>query len=101
MTLAARVQAVRQPGFLRAILGGLLGLAVGAGGMALLGILGVGVKPGHILGIGYLGTLFGFLLGIGAFRFWLTWASGREVDPATVDHQVQRVRRDRGRLEDE
>jgi cytochrome c oxidase subunit 1 len=82
MTLAARVQAVRQPGFLRAILGGLLGLAVGAGGMALLGILGVGVKPGHILGIGYLGTLFGFLLGIGAFRFWLTWIFGGEMDPA-------------------
>jgi cytochrome c oxidase subunit 1 len=82
MTQSAPVRAVLRPGFARAIVGGLVGLAIGAGGMALLGVLGIGVKPGHILGVGYLGTLFGFLLGVGAFRFWLTWVVGREINEA-------------------
>jgi cytochrome c oxidase subunit 1 len=82
MTQSAPVRAVLRPGFARAIVGGLVGLAIGAGGMALLGVLGIGVKPGHILGVGYLGTLFGFLLGVGAFRFWLTWVLGREINEA-------------------
>ena len=82
MMRAAPIEAVRQPGFLRAVLGALAGFAIGGGGMALLGVVGVGVKPGHILGVGYLGTVFGFLLGIGAFRFWLTWIFGGELDPA-------------------
>ena len=37
-------------------------------------------SPATILALGYLFALFGFLLGVGAFRFWLTWALGREVD---------------------
>ena len=37
---------------------------------------------GQIFGLGYILALLGFLLGIGAFRFWLTWAAGREIDPA-------------------
>ena len=52
MTQSAPVRAVLRPGFARAIVGGLVGLAIGAGGMALLGVLGIGVKPGHILGVG-------------------------------------------------
>jgi cytochrome c oxidase subunit 1 len=69
-----------RPSLLRAIGSGLLGGALGAGAMTLLGV--EKVKPGPILGLGYLFALFGFLLGIGAFRFWLTWAGGREIDPA-------------------
>jgi cytochrome c oxidase subunit 1 len=87
MMRAAPVQAIWRPGFWRAIIGGALGFAVGGGAMALLGALGVGVKPGHILGVGYLGTLFGFLLGVGAFRFWLTWIFGHEIN-ADEEHEA-------------
>jgi cytochrome c oxidase subunit 1 len=65
------------PGLPRAVLGAALGGAVGAA-VAIV----VGGEEGQILGLGYLFALIGFLLGIGAFRFWLTWAAGREVDVA-------------------
>jgi cytochrome c oxidase subunit 1 len=81
MTQSAAIHAVRQPGFIRGIVGALIGLAIGGGGMALLGVIGVDVQPGHILALAYLGTLFGLLFGIGAFRFWLAWIFGGEPDP--------------------
>jgi cytochrome c oxidase subunit 1 len=75
MTAAARRLVVPGPGLLRAVLGAAIGFAVG-GGLA----VGLNAEPGQILGLGYLFGLLGFLLGIGAFRFWLTWAAGREID---------------------
>jgi cytochrome c oxidase subunit 1 len=57
---------------------------VGAAIGAALGILVVTVlngEEGQLLALGYLGALFGFLLGIGAFRVWLRWAAGRPIDP--------------------
>jgi cytochrome c oxidase subunit 1 len=77
MTTASRVSAVRAPGLLRAVLGAVIGFAIGAGGL-----VAAGAEPGQIFGLGYLFALLGFLLGIGAFRFWLTWAAGREIDVA-------------------
>ncbi len=66
-----------RPGLPRAIAGALLGAVIGGGVLAL-----IGADQGQILGLAYVFTLFGFLFGIGAFRFWLTWAIGREVDEA-------------------
>jgi len=66
------------PGLPRAILGALGGFAVGGGLVAFV----LGGEEGHVLAAAYLLGLLGFLLGIGAFRFWLTWAAGREVDAA-------------------
>jgi cytochrome c oxidase subunit 1 len=71
-----------RPGLVRAVAGAVLGAIVGAGGLSLAGAIGVQAEPGQILGLAYLLAFLGFLLGIGAFRFWLTWASGREVDAA-------------------
>ncbi|MGZ6372183.1 MAG: cbb3-type cytochrome c oxidase subunit I, partial [Candidatus Limnocylindria bacterium] len=65
-----------KPGLLRAV----LGAAIGAGSLILAGTVGMEITDGEILGLGYLLALIGFLLGIGAFRFWLTWAVGREVN---------------------
>jgi cytochrome c oxidase subunit 1 len=75
MSVATRAVQVRAPGLVRAVLGAVLGFAIGAGL-----ILVMGGQQGHILALGYLFALLGFLLGIGAFRFWLRWASGREAD---------------------
>jgi cytochrome c oxidase subunit I len=77
MTAASRVSAVRAPGLTRAVLGAVIGFAIGAGGL-----VAAGAEAGQIFGLGYLFALLGFLLGIGAFRFWLTWAAGREIDAA-------------------
>ncbi|MEO8625301.1 MAG: cbb3-type cytochrome c oxidase subunit I [Candidatus Limnocylindrales bacterium] len=70
------------PGLARAILGAFLGAVLGGGLMVVLKALGFGVEPGHVLAASYLFAFFGLVLGIGAFRFWLTWAMGREVDTA-------------------
>ena len=78
MTAARRRPALMAPGLTRAILGALLGFAVGGGLVAFV----LGGEAGHVLAAAYLVGLLGFLLGIGAFRFWLTWAAGREVDVA-------------------
>ena len=69
-----------RPGLTRAVAGAVLGGAVGAGGLLAAGAIGIKAEPGQILGLGYLFALFGFLLGIGAFRFWLTWATARPID---------------------
>jgi len=69
-----------KPGLLRAVLGAAIGAAIGAGSLILAGSLGMEITDGEILGLGYLLALIGFLLGIGAFRFWLIWATGREVN---------------------
>ncbi|MGZ6299017.1 MAG: cytochrome c oxidase subunit I, partial [Candidatus Limnocylindria bacterium] len=69
-----------KPGLLRAVLGAAIGAAIGAGSLILAGTVGMEITDGEILGLGYLLALIGFLLGIGAFRFWLTWAVGREVN---------------------
>ena len=73
---------LRQPGLTRAIVGALLGGALGVGLLMLLQLTGSEVEPGHLLLLGYLFGLIGFLLGIGAFRFWITWALGKEIDAA-------------------
>jgi len=69
-----------RPSLLRALIGAVLGFAIGGGSLVLLG--GGEMGPGQILGLGYLLALLGFLLGIGAFRFWWAWIAGGEVDPA-------------------
>jgi cytochrome c oxidase subunit 1 len=71
-----------KPGLLRAVAGAVLGGIVGVGALTLARNSGFEIRDGQILGLAYLFALFGFLLGIGAFRFWLTWAAGREVNPA-------------------
>jgi cytochrome c oxidase subunit 1 len=68
---------VPRPGLPRAILGALIGFAFGGGLAAELK-----AEPGQMLALAYLFGLAGFLLGVGAFRFWLTWAVGREIDVA-------------------
>jgi cytochrome c oxidase subunit 1 len=70
------------PGLLRAVIGAAIGFAVGIGGLLAAGVIGIQAEAGQIFGLGYVLGFLGFLLGIGAFRFWLTWASGREVDEA-------------------
>jgi cytochrome c oxidase subunit 1 len=69
-----------KPGLLRAVLGAAIGAAIGAGSLILAGSVGMEITDGEVLGLGYLLALIGFLVGIGAFRFWLTWALGREVN---------------------
>jgi cytochrome c oxidase subunit 1 len=69
-----------RPGLLRAILGAVGGGVIGAGSLTALRESGFLIRDGQILGLGYLLALIGFLFGIGAFRFWVTWALGREVD---------------------
>jgi cytochrome c oxidase subunit I len=69
-----------KPGLLRAVLGAAIGAVIGAGSLILAGSVGMEITDGEILGLGYLLALIGFLLGIGAFRFWLIWAAGREVN---------------------
>ncbi len=76
MIATPRRSVVPGPGLLRAVLGAAIGFAVGGGGLA----FGLHAEQGQILALGYLLGLLGFLLGIGAFRFWLTWAAGREID---------------------
>ena len=80
---AARMIAPRRqsfaprPGLPRAILGAVIGFALG-GGLA----LELHAEAGQLLALVYLLGLLGFLLGVGAFRFWLRWAAGREADVA-------------------
>jgi cytochrome c oxidase subunit I len=76
MTATPRRAALLGPGLTRAIVGALLGFAVGGGLVAFV----LGGEAGHVLAAAYLLGLLGFLLGIGAFRFWLRWAAGREAD---------------------
>jgi cytochrome c oxidase subunit 1 len=83
MIAAARRSVVPRPGLQRAILGAAIGFAVGGGLAAVV----LHAEPGQILGLAYLLGLLGFLLGIGAFRFWLTWAAGREID-AAEEHEA-------------
>ena len=78
MIAVARRPIVPVAGLPRAILGAVIGFAVGGGLVAVV----LHGEPGQILALGYLLALLGFLLGIGAFRFWLTWAAGREIDVA-------------------
>ena len=76
-----------KPGLLRAVLGAAIGAVIGAGSLILAGSVGMEITDGEILGLGYLLALIGFMVGIGAFRFWLTWASGREVN-AQEEHDA-------------
>jgi cytochrome c oxidase subunit 1 len=77
MIASRRRPATPTPGLVRALLGAVVGFAVG-GGLA----AGLQAEPGQILALVYLFGLLGFLVGVGAFRFWLTWAVGREVNAA-------------------
>ncbi len=63
------------PGLPRAILGAALGIGLGIGLSMVLH-----TDAGQMLGIAYLFSLAGFLLGVGAFRFWLRWAAAKPVD---------------------
>jgi cytochrome c oxidase subunit 1 len=74
MTAALR-RFVPAVGLRRAVLGAVAGAGLGA----LLGLV-LQADAGQILGLGYLLALAGFLLGIGAFRFWLRWAAARPPD---------------------
>jgi len=76
MIAVPRRLVVPGPGLVRAFLGAAIGFAVGGG----LAAAGLHAESGQVFGVGYLLGLLGFLLGIGAFRFWLTWAVGREID---------------------
>ncbi len=67
---------VARPGLPRAIAGAVIGAALGTLIVTLLN-----GEEGQLLALAYLGALFGFLLGIGAFRVWLRWAAGRPIDP--------------------
>jgi len=64
---------VPRPGLARAILGALVGFAIG-GGLA----VELNAEAGQMLALVYLFGLFGFLLGVGAFRFWLTGRRSRD-----------------------
>jgi cytochrome c oxidase subunit 1 len=79
MTAAAVRRFVPAVGLRRAILGAVAGVALGA----VLGLV-LQADAGQILGLGYLLALAGFLLGIGAFRFWLRWAAAR---PPNMDDE--------------
>jgi cytochrome c oxidase subunit 1 len=63
------------PGLPRAILGALLGFLIG-------GVIAIVLRAeqGQTLALAYVLGLIGFLLGVGAFRFWITWALGREIN---------------------
>ena len=63
------------PGLPRAILGAAIGIGLGIGVSMVLG-----TDAGQMLGIAYLFALAGFLLGVGAFRFWLRWAAAKPVE---------------------
>jgi len=71
----ARGVSLPRPGLPRAILGAVLGALLGAGIAMVLQ-----ADAGQMLALGYLSAWLGFLLGVGAFRFWLRWAVGREAD---------------------
>jgi len=64
------------PGLPRAIIGALLAAAVGG----LLVAFGLGAEEGQVLAVAYIFAVGGFLFGLGAFRFWLRWAAGKEPD---------------------
>jgi len=76
---------ILKPGLLRAVLGAAAGVLIGAGGLTLARGSGMDIRDGQILALGYLLALLGFVVGIGAFRFWLPWAIGRPVD-TTAEH---------------
>jgi len=71
----------RRPGLARGVLGGVAGFAVGALPIVAAAQLGADIKPGHGLALGYIGAQVGWLLGLGALRFWTAWALGRADDP--------------------
>ena len=75
MAAERRTLPILAPGLPRAIVGAAVGAAIGIGFALFLR-----AEAGQMLGLAYLLALIGFLLGVGAFRFWLTWAVGREVD---------------------
>jgi cytochrome c oxidase subunit I len=80
MTTTARRTVMPGPGLPRAILGAALGIGLGIG-LALI----LGTDAGQMLGLAYLFALAGFLIGVGAFRFWVRWAAAKEVD-TTDEH---------------
>ncbi len=83
MSLARPASSLFRPGLVRAVAGAIVGAAVGPALLLASNLpSGQNTEKGHLLALGYLGALLGFLLGIGALRFWLTWAAGREVDAA-------------------
>jgi cytochrome c oxidase subunit 1 len=73
---------VLKPGLTRAVLVAAIGAGVGIGVLLLASGAGLVIEDGQFLGLAYLLALFGFLFGVGAFRFWVTWSRGRVVDAA-------------------
>ncbi|HEX3218736.1 MAG TPA: cbb3-type cytochrome c oxidase subunit I [Candidatus Limnocylindria bacterium] len=82
MTVVLRRSGLGTPGLTRAVAGAALGAAIGVGGLLAASAVGIRAEGGQLLGLGYVFALFGFLLGVGAFRFWLTWAAARPIDAA-------------------
>jgi cytochrome c oxidase subunit 1 len=68
------------PGLARAVAGGVIGALAGVGGLTILRSIGLLIDDDQILGLAYLLAQLGFLIGIGAFRFWVRWARGRPED---------------------
>ena len=77
------VAALRKPGLGRAALGGVVGFWFGYGLVVLLRVLS-GLPATQTAQTGYpqliVGMItgpLGFLVGLGAFDYWLRWAAGR------------------------
>ena len=86
----------RRPGLLRAVIGAIVGAGAGVAILSAATGAGLDVSSGQILGLAYLLALLGFLIGIGAFRFWLAWAMGRDADTAD-EHATHGTAGDWGR----
>ena len=76
MTTTHRRSTLLAPGLPRAVVGGLVAAVVGG----LLVSFGLRAEEGQLLAVAYILGVFGFLFGLGAFRFWLRWAAGHEPD---------------------
>ena len=82
MTATATRRRWARPGLTRGVIGGVLGALIGASPLVLSAVLGGQPEPGHYLALGYVGLQLGWLIGLGAFRFWGRWLTGKPVDTA-------------------
>ncbi|MEA2449408.1 MAG: cytochrome c oxidase subunit, partial [Thermoleophilaceae bacterium] len=94
MTFAARLRA---PGWYRAALGILIGIAFGFGLDVLIRAL-YGWHPlidgNAITTVCLISSPFGFLIGLGAFDYWFRWASGAPTVPEDHSGHGARTWRD-------
>ena len=87
------VAALKRPGLGRAALGGVIGFWFGYGLVVLLRVLS-GLPATQTAQTGYPQLIvalitgpLGFLIGIGAFDYWLRWAIGRPDYPHELEHK--------------